>query len=466
MFNKEVTDIITSNICVAIESSQVLGRDRKQQDFQYELQRFRNKLEDLKKKLGNTTKKIEDLKKFYLSGSSKKNVIQRLEKQLNIVEEAEQRYDEAKSLYRAFDEKLGKHQSRTARSTHDALTELMEEAHDTLVKARRIISKIAEEKKPAIMTTDNNELLNQTFHYLKSKELVRLRKRFKGEVSPKIGKSQYRVGGKRDDLLFARYLELINVPKMDGIIHRKFYLVFAVDVDLNSKEDSIDVKYNNTYVALSPQIIDPGQIKDFYKVRNFSEIKNALDHLAIKHNIVLFRKEVIKRGQAGKRLETLTDKGELEVLNRDGLTIDVDNTKGRVSVNIDRSYFIYDDLLDGNTISSNFDVKLRKDIHKLAKIDTGIRRKPNEPYDKYKTRIYERVQLVDTEVTEREIIITYAISREGKGTLPPRRGEPDSPEPEKKTTKKKRPDLSVDDEPDELDETIPDEDISNILDQL
>lgn len=431
MSRRNVADIISSNITVSVTAKKPVRRDKKQRDFQYELQRFWDRIKKLQQEISEIDKNIQKVRKFYVKGAKDdKDIVKELEEKLNLIEQARTLYEKARKDYRRFMEDYSSHNSKSVKKLYDAIIDIREEAEQKLEEANDVLSGIAEERKPQILT-DDNEVVDEILGNVVNKELKKLKKRFSdSKKQPKLGDSHYTIGGKRDDLIFARYIEVKNVPTMDGIKLDNYYIVLAADVDIDQSRREIDLKTENLYITMAPRIVEPDKLKNLYTVSSLKDASNALDQVAMENRIAMFRIEPFKKSKKADIIKQY--EGDLNLLDEKGVNLNMDNAKGKMTVTISRITF--PDVVEGNKFNEEYDKSLKLDLHKITKTTKSKKGKKGPA-----GTLYGRISMVDPpQIYDDEVVINYTIHKDEREEVPPKRGEEKKPsKSEKKKGKEK-----------------------------
>ena len=403
--NGTYRDYISKTIINKIQASAKykITSGMKQREFQFELQNIGKKLELLKKKAQDTKNEIESLDKIYITSAKKgkstinpkadvkpaveKRMLRKagkvkkvakdekvlnknpkkktapvlvnklLEEKFKLLDKAQQELKEAKDLLNQTQSKFGTH--KAAKSILRSLTDFVDSLDGSHEYARKVLSKIANDQKPSILT-DDNKLMKHLSLYIK--ESVNDITEY--EKKPKVGLSYYTVDrGNVSGIRFSRYIEIINAPKLDNSPVKSLYVVVSVDLRVPKQDQGkVTGTFSPLYVTMSPHDIRPKNLSASLEINKKLDVENNLAVLAYRNGLSLFTKDI--KTDTETRRGILVEKDLLRILKDPAIKTKSEGSKFKVLLPYDSVVWA----VPGKKLRKDWEEHLYVDVKRLLRL--------------------------------------------------------------------------------------------------
>lgn len=401
-----VADLTSKIIFKSIkaDATYVIAADKKQRDFQFELQKFSNKLQVLSRKAESTLSEIDALNNWYVTAAPKKkvkktkvknlktikkkdkktSVARSIEEKLHILDKAESELREGKEIYAQVKSKFGKNKaaSRVIKESENLIAYLQR----NIDKANKVINKISADQRPATLT-EKNKKVQYLIKYVK--DCV---KNYDGEAKkkPKLGKSYYSADrSEKGGLRFSRYLEILDAPKQDGTSFKSIYIVLSVDFQ-NPKFRSgkiITNEANMLYVTIIPQDVRPSKLTQSFALLKNLDVENNLAVLAYRNGLDLLQRKI--KTDVYSMRDKLKERGVLKILG--DAQVKMKLNKSKFSVFLPDSVIIW--ITEGKKLRGDFEEDLYVDVKRILRQPMSKNKASRHTTDRLKLEKWERKRL-------------------------------------------------------------------------
>jgi len=278
MVMSNVSDIVFSKIIAIIAKGPSYKYGTKQKDLQFDLQRIKTKIELLYQRANETEKLFKQLEKFFAIKAAKSNILKTLEDHFGAYKRATKELEDSRALYIQTVAKFGN--NKVAAKVIKSLIILIKDLEKRKNNYQKKLQKIADKQLPAILDEEENPHLNR-FYDLFDKEFINQKKILKKKKIKKYPKwDDFFVDickTKKKGLKFARFDGITNVPKIDGSIQKKIYVVVTVDITKPKiRKKKIIGFLGDLYVTLTPNKISPSNLPKSYKIKTKKDMESAL----------------------------------------------------------------------------------------------------------------------------------------------------------------------------------------------
>lgn len=328
--NTNIVNIVSNSLVISItgKKKNPIKSTTPHSDIKNALQTFWNKLKVLKDKLDTQNKEIDSLEKVYIEAAPLKkkpkkklqvekpktsskdapkekkatvqNYVKLIESKLGIIKEVSDNLEDAQSLYAQLKDKYSN--VKAATKLLSAAKSMVAELERSLEKVRKTINLIAKQKSPGVLTT-KNDIIDKLFKYI-LKDFSNI----DSKPKPKLVKTDdYTIDSAfQQGIKFARYIELNNLPKIDGSKIKKMYLVLTVNLAVpRQKKGAITGDFSHLFLTLAPYKVQPSRVK-LYRVDSIKDITNVLAFLARENGLDVFN--TVLNINIENKLEKLKDK--------------------------------------------------------------------------------------------------------------------------------------------------------------
>lgn len=401
-----LADLVAKTIFTGIKAhpSYVVAYDSKQRDFQFDIQKFRNRISALDRKATSTSEELDTLSSWYVTAARKikksrlskkdkvrKNkkssrkpssiktkekkglVIKSLEEKFSLLDKAEAEAREGRELLAQAKSKFGKNSA--AKKVLKEIDELITKLDRNKDKAYKVINKIASEQKPASLT-DKNKIVKHGIDYIK-KSL----KEFDGEgKKPKLGNSYYSADrSEKKGVRFSRYIEILNAPKQDGSFLKRVFVVLSIDlITPRMNKGKVSGVQTPLFITILPQDVRPSALSQSFAVIKSIDFENNLAVLAYRNGLNILHKSI--KTDVDSTRTKFAEKGMLRVLN--DIRVKMKTFKNKFKV------IIPDDIIKwidhGTKLRKDFEEDLYVDVKRVLRQPMGKTRSARNTTDRLK----------------------------------------------------------------------------------
>ena len=307
-----IADIVSAKIKIALQghARPIFGRAVPQKDFNFQLQQLWRNINRLRQESEESDKIWEDNLNVYLKAEQTvgkkivdkktgKNLRRILSEKFGTLEKRAEEAEQAKKLYTQAKSYFGDNKA-AIKVLKEAKKLAVELAHK-YSKAEKTVDTIAKKNYPGKLDEKVDPFIEELLKKFK-RELKAASKSTGLKVH--FGKKDYLSidEGKGGRLRFSRFIELVNIPRMDKGKFKTFFLVLTTDLVLPKRVKGRFVgNFSDIYIAFTPSRVRPRSLPKSLSIKTRADIKKVMSIVCHNNNIALFGNVV--EVDVGDRLE-------------------------------------------------------------------------------------------------------------------------------------------------------------------
>ncbi len=252
---------------------------------------------------------------------TKKSVLSIINEKISIYDKVSNELNMAQKYYTQIKSVFG--DNPAAKPLLLETTRLIKLSETNKNKVTLAINKLADNNGPAILDSEENTQLGVLEELIDAEldKLIAAKKlrKDRSRKSPDWGDIyEFRLSPYKKGIRFAKFIEVINIPKLDNTILDKGYFVVYTDIDNpTDTKGKIAGDYNDVILTFTTQVTEPSKLTGGYPVTSKKATENALSWLATKNNLD-WCKFLIKVDPKLK-LDILKKENKLYILDKPGV---------------------------------------------------------------------------------------------------------------------------------------------------
>jgi len=291
---KDIADLVSVKIKVALKgpAQPIFGRGVPQKDFNFQLQQLSRDISRLRQESIDSDKLFKRILNIYLKAEktidkkAEKGIRKTLSENFKALDKKADEFERAKKLYTHAKSSFGS--NKAASKVLKEAENLLKEMENKYTSAQKEVDKIARKNYPGKLDDNVNSFVEELLLKLK-KELKKIGKGIK--IKPAFGDKDFLSldEGKGGLLRFSRFIELVNIPKIDSGYFKKLYLVLTTDLAVpQMKKGRFVGLFSDIHIAFTPGKVRPRNLPKSMSLKDRNKIIKDMFVICFNSNIALF----------------------------------------------------------------------------------------------------------------------------------------------------------------------------------